>query len=109
MNSVPAAIASGIICLMLGVAAGAGGMMAVGWKVERTADVPPEGASGPSRPPGPMGGGPGGGGGGGAGGPGGGGGGQRGPSPKMQLATLANKLDQLTQKSLHLELTADDE
>src|ERR1051326_524714 len=107
MNSVPMAIVSGIICLGLGVAAGAGGMMAVGWKVEQKADMPPEGANGPSRPPpGGMGGGPGGG-----GRPGGGGapgGGQRGPSSKMQLAQLVNKLNDLTEKSLHVELSADE-
>src|SRR5262245_52468745 len=48
-----------------------------------------------------------GGGGGGRGGAGGFGGG-RGPSPKAQLATLIVKLDQLTQKPLTVQLTADE-
>lgn len=42
-----------------------------------------------------------------AGGAGGGGGMGRAPSPKNQLATLVTKLDQLTNKSLVLELTAE--
>src|SRR5262249_28957884 len=103
--NVPLAIVSGVICLAVGLGAGAAAMMGFGYKptgppkydtvmgagmpTAIPMGMPPSGASGKAK--------------GGAGG----GTGSRGPSNKSQLTALVTKLDQLTQKPLTLELTAD--
>jgi hypothetical protein len=107
---VPAALASGLICLFLG---GGLGAAIVGYsqsKPEQAAAAPPEEDGKGANPKGPNEkGGKGGKGGKGnkKGGFGGGGGGQRGPAATAQLAQLVTKLDTLTRQSLHVELTAD--
>jgi hypothetical protein len=105
---VPAALASGLVCLLLGAGAGALTMYAAVGKADPQADAAPaeEGSNASSRTNPKAGGTKGGG----AKGGGGGdkkGGGQRGPSPKAQLAQLVGKLDVLTAQSLHVELTTD--
>jgi hypothetical protein len=108
---VPAVIATGIICLLVGGGAGA---VAMSYAVktehpsstqtgdEEGTDGAKGGAKGEAK--GGKGGGKGG-----KGGKGGapGGGGQRGPNSKAQLAQLVSKLDVLTKKPLTVELTAD--
>lgn len=116
---VPTALASGIACLLLGGGIGAVTVWATMGKQDQQANAAPvvddgkgDAKGGKAGPPG-MGGGMGGMGGGmggggkkgGGGAPGGGGG--KGPSPKVQLAQLVNKLDTVTSQSLHIELNAD--
>ena len=105
---VPLAIASGIICLAIGLGAGAAAMMGFGYKpigpptstsVMGKGSPPAVNTGGP--PPGMF-----------AGGKAGAGGGRGGsfggtPSSKAQLAALVTKLDQLSQKSLTVELTTE--
>jgi hypothetical protein len=109
--NVPLAIVSGIVCLAVGVGAGALGMVTFGYKSKTPPEVSGEGMPPPPSIPVPGGGGMGGGKGGGKGKGGGGGPGGaaagRGPSPKAQLTALVAKLDQLTQKPLTVELTPD--
>jgi hypothetical protein len=106
---VPLALVCAVVAFGLGAIAGAGAM--AGFGKEPWADfgtqpsVRPAGAA--VAPGMPGGGGPGGGGPG-AGGPGGGGPGGGGPSALTRLALLVAKLDQLTQKPLAVELTADE-
>jgi hypothetical protein len=110
---VPAIIATGLICLALGVGGGVGLMMFSGWKWE---PKPPEDPAVSGNPMammgkgGPGAGGPGGGGPGkgfpGKGGPGKGGKGKA-ASPKTQLVSLVEKLDLLTEKPLAVKLTAE--
>jgi hypothetical protein len=102
---VPVAIACSLIAFALGALAGVTAMSSLGYKWERQI----EGAEGPPplMPPGAGSGIPGGGGGGRGPGGGGGGGGGRPPMSKVQLTALVSKLDQLMQKPLHIELTAD--
>jgi hypothetical protein len=103
---VPAIIASSIICLMVGIALGAGGATYFGFTVEK---VWPTGAqanedgdqkgpqTGPKMPKGA-----------GPGGPGGADKGiPKGPSAKTQLTALVAKLDVLTQKPLTVSLDDD--
>lgn len=105
-TKVPAIIASSVICLALGVGAGIGTMLVFGYHLgAKPADDQaqaqggaPMGSPGGSMPPGM--GAPGGSGAAGRGGPGGG----RGPSPKVQLASLVTKLDQISAKPIKLEL-----
>lgn len=106
---IPAAVVSGVICLLLGVAGGvvvggiAGNPLQEKAVAGATDDNPPDG-EGEIQPDGMGKGGGGAKGGGGGGGRKGGGG--RGPSPKAQLAQLVTKIDQLTQKPLKVELNA---
>ncbi len=108
---VPAAVAAGVICLVVGVGLGAVGMGYYGDKLKEKPKEEGEAAAaqepaqnGPKMGPG---GGPGGGKGGmgGMGGGKGGGKGGFGPNPKVQLARLVDKLDVLTKKSLHVQLS----
>lgn len=101
-KKVPAAFASGIICLVLGGGLGAV-IMWFAAKNDPQANAAPSDDKGAGDAKGSKGGpgGPGGMGGGGGGGFGGG----KGPNPKFQLAQLVNKLDTLTGQSLHVELT----
>jgi hypothetical protein len=104
---VPAALASGLICLFVG---GGLGAAIVGYsqaKPEQAEAAPAEedGKGANSKGPNDKGG---------KGGKGNkkgmggmGGGGQRGPSAKAQLGQLVQKLDVLTKQSLHVELTPD--
>jgi hypothetical protein len=94
---VPAIISVGIICFALGVGAGGMGMMYFGYKV--TAEPPPTG--GAPQSPRAQGGGP-------TMMPPGFGGGFGRQSPKMQLATLVNTLDRLTEKPLQVNLTSEE-
>ena len=115
----PAALVSGIVCLMLGVGGGIflAPFVDIGQKKEATGGEAPAADDGkaktmpPTMPGGKGGGMPGakGGGGGmpGAKGGGGGFGGGKGPSPKVQLAQLVTKLETLSKKPLAVELTAD--
>jgi hypothetical protein len=103
---VPAALASGILCLLLGGGLGAVAMWAAtGNHDERARAAGADAGDGNA----PATKGPNFGSKGGPGGPGGNEkkGGQRGPNPKTQLAQLVTKLDTLTKQSLHVELTAD--
>jgi len=114
---VPAIIATGIICLALGVGVGAVGMANIEFLLPKPptgnndmAGGPPSTSPDDMRAPGgprgpfmPPGGGPPGGGFPGGGPPGGG----RGPNPKNQLASLVTKLDQLTEKPLAITLTTE--
>jgi hypothetical protein len=112
---VPAAVATGGICLALGVGAGVLLMGLFGYQARPKTESTAESSAGP--PPGGgggmMGGPPGGGGGmmGGrpGGGPPGGGGGMmgRGPSAATQLAGLVTKLDQVTEKPLTVNLSSE--
>lgn len=114
---VPVALATGIICLLVGGGLGAVTMTYVelgnashpGQLATEDGKAPdakgPGGAKGPDAKGGGKGGGNKGGKGGGA--PGGGAGVPKGPSPKMQLSQLVTKLDILTRESLHVELTPD--
>jgi hypothetical protein len=105
---VPAALVSGIICLMLGVAGGVvlGAFVDTGLGKQgppEPGDTPPpkEATKGAPMPKGA----------GGGGGKGGGGGGKGkggfGPSPKTQLTQLVGKLDTLTKKPLKVDLSAE--
>ena len=112
---VPAALASGIACLLLGGGIGAVTMWAANKPDQQANAAPAEDGKGDANKgskagmpgmggmgaPGGMGGK-----GGGKGGPGGFGG-AKGPSSKAQLAQLVNKLDVLTGQSLHIDLTPD--
>lgn len=109
---VPAAVVSGVICLLLGVAGGVviGGLANV--RLDKQAAANPddggEAKDGGKGGPMPGGGGKGGGKGGGPGGAGKGGGGKGGfggPSPKVQLAQLVGKLDVLTRTPLSVQLS----
>jgi hypothetical protein len=99
---VPITLATAIICLAAGAGAGVLGMTQFGYSVTPTqleggGEAPKGPASPPGgagRPMGPPGGSP------------GGFGGMR-PQPKNQLARLVAKIDQLTQKPLHLNLNAE--
>lgn len=120
---VPAAIAIGIICLLVGGGLGAAIMSYTLGDPKATAaaggggggdDTKADAKGGDAKggkggPGGGGGGGKGGGGGGkggfGGGGKGGGGKGPSGPSSKTQLAQLVGKLDTLTNQSLHITLT----
>src|SRR4051812_38308781 len=100
---VPAALVSGIVCLMLGVAGGVVLGAFVDTGLGKQAGPSPEPGANPEPkdpaakgPPGPGGGGKGGGGGGKGGGGAKGGKGGFGPSPKTQLTQLVSKLDTLT-------------
>jgi hypothetical protein len=120
---IPAALASGLICLALGAGAGASAMTYYGYHWQKDESAPTGPGAGPQQPDGKgrpeastekagqEKGGQGKGGfgkGGGGGGPGGGFGGGRGPAgPKTQLAGLVSKLDQLLSKSLTLDLSAE--
>jgi hypothetical protein len=114
---IPITIACSLIAFALGALAGVGTLAGLGYepKPESHSSRDPNNGGGAPMVPGARmpgngpGGGPGGGGGGrpggGGGGPGGGGGG--GGISKIQLAGFLNKLDDLTQKPLFVELTAD--
>lgn len=115
---VPTIVSTGIICLLIGVFLGVLGMSLFGGSSNPLTAAPAGGepGGGPSGMPGMSGGGPGGpmGGGppgmpGGMGGMGKGGMGKKGggPNPKTQLVALVAKLDQLSQKPLTVQLTAD--
>jgi hypothetical protein len=114
---VPLIIVCSVISLGVGVAGGAGALLALGYHRDQPADnsAPPAngpqgmGPGGPQGPGGPPGMGPGGRPGGPPGmGPGGFGGG-RGfqPNPKNSLANLVNKLSVLSAKPLQVQLDAD--
>jgi hypothetical protein len=102
---VPAVLASGIICLVLGGGIGAVTVWAATGKHVEQASAAPDG-EGDGKAPNAKGGLGGKGGPGGAGGPGGGKG-KGAPNPKAQLAQLVTKLDVLTTQSLHVDLTPD--
>lgn len=106
---VPAVIATGVICLLVGGGLGAVIVSYAAGKPEQAVAAPAD--EGGKAAAGPMGmGAPGGGDkGGGKGGDKGAkkGGGKGGPGPKVQLAQLIGKLDVLTRESLHIELTPD--
>jgi hypothetical protein len=111
---VPAALATGIICLLLGGGVGAVTVWAAVGKMDPQAKAAPSEDEGKGADPGspngkakgagPMGGGSdkksG-------GGDKKGGGAARGPNPKTQLAQLVGKLDVLTTETLHIELTTE--
>jgi hypothetical protein len=93
---VPAIVATGVICLVIGVGGGILTMMEFGYTLKE-----PESKTTPQAM------------GGGRGGPGGNrqggiGGMFRGPSPKNQLATLVTKLDLLTKKPLAIHLNEEE-
>lgn len=101
---VPVALASGIICLVVGGGLGAVIMSSIVDKPAQQANAAPSdgdntkgggdfkggGGSGSSK-----------------GGKGAKGGGQRGPNSKMQLAQLVGRLDTLTKDKLHVELSTE--
>ncbi len=112
---VPAAVAAALAAFLAGVGVGVIVLTYFGYHWEKPESPPSDpgamaggggGGGGPMmmRMGMPGGGGPGGGGRGGRGGRGGGGGG---PSPKVQLATLVDKLDVLTRKPLAVDLEGD--
>ncbi len=102
---VPAVIATGVICLLVGGGLGAVIVSYAAGKPEQAVAAPAD--EGGKAAAGPVG----------MGAPGGGdkggdkgakkGGGKGGPGPKVQLAQLIGKLDALTRESLHVELTPD--
>ena len=101
---VPAAVVSGVICLLLGVAGGVviGGLTDVRLDKQAAANPGDGGEAKDGGKGGPM---PGGSKGGGKGG--GGKGGFGGPNPKVQLAQLVGKLDVLTRTPLSVQLTSE--
>jgi hypothetical protein len=108
---IPLAIATGLICLVIGLGAGAAGMMGFGYKPKGPPENPTKMGT-PMANADPMGGampkGMGPGGPGGFGGPGGPGGlGARGPASKAQLTELVAKLDLLMAKPLTIELSSE--
>jgi hypothetical protein len=105
---VPAVVASGLICLVVGGGLGAG-IMSYANKSDPQAQAAPaaegdENGKGGGPPPDGKGG-KGGGNKGAKGGGGGAPGGPKGPSPKVQLAQLIAKLDTVTGQTLHVDLT----
>ena len=99
--NVPPVVATGIVCLAVGLGVGVLGAAFFGHSGSPTFQESQETAApapaGPAGGPMAKGGGP----------PGGGMGGPRGPNPKNQLVALVAKLDQLTQKPLSIEFTPD--
>jgi hypothetical protein len=104
---VPAVVATGIICLLVGGGLGAAIMSYSAGKPEQAQASPgdenakggPPDAKGMGGPPGAKGDGKKGGGKGGKGG--------KGPNPQAQLGQLIGKVDTLTKETLHVELTPD--
>lgn len=117
---VPAALATGVICLLVGGGLGAAIMSYSQSDPKKAAAAADAGAEEGAKTGGEKAGEKAKGGGGKAGGgfgakgggmpgaKGGGGGGQRGPGPKVQLALLVAKLDTLTARPLHIDLTPEE-
>lgn len=104
---VPAVVATGIICLLVGGGVGAAIVSYAAGKPDKQAAAADEdGKAADAKGMGAKGG-MGDKGGDKAGGKGGAKGGGKGPGPKVQLAQLVGKLDTLTRESLHVELTPD--
>jgi|GEM_PF-1490749 len=104
---VPAALASGIICLVVGGGLGAVIMSSLVDKPAQQANASPSDSDNTKSAGDLKGGGGDAGAKGGKGAKGAKGGGQRGPNSKMQLAQLVGRLDTLTKQSLHVELSAE--
>ena len=100
---VPAVIATGVICMLLGGGIGAAVMSYLAPKSEQQVQAAPADEGGKAAPDAK--GGDAKGAKGDKGGKGGGGG--KGPGPKVQLVQLVGKLDVLTRETLHVELTPD--
>jgi hypothetical protein len=106
---VPTIVSTGIICLLIGVFLGVLGMSLFGGSSNPLTAAPADAAAGggPSGMPGMSGSGSGGGMGGMSMSKGGMGKKGGGPNPKNQLVALVTKLDQLSQKPLAVQFTAD--